>query len=114
MASILSVSRNEVKLLCYKRIFFSNEKTYSGKVYDAFNSLYPGLIDEINRLRDDINIARELQKIESNIFVNNISNLDFKMMLRHDAIFVYEEDYDLIKEYVIAEFNKIGLKATIK
>jgi len=35
-------------------------------------------------------------------------------MLRHDAVFVYEEDYDIIKNFIIKEFNKIGLNPTIK
>jgi len=110
----LNITRNEAKVLSYKYIFFSNKKLKTGKIYNAMEKLYKGVIEQINELRDKIEISKEMQKIESDIFVNKISNLDFKMMLRHDAVYVYEEDYDIIKSYVIREFNKIGLNPTIK
>jgi hypothetical protein len=110
----IGTSRNEAKILSYKYIFFTNKRLKSGKLYDAMEKLYSGLIQQINELRTKIEISKELQKIESDIFVNKISNLDFKMMLRHDAVFVYEEDYDIIKNYIIKEFIKIGLNPTIK
>jgi hypothetical protein len=114
LADELDISRTSAKMLSYKFIFFSNKKLNTGKIYDAMEKLYPGVISQINELRDKIEIAKEMQKIESDIFVNKIGNLDFKMMLRHDAVFVYEEDYDIVKNYVIKEFNKIGLNPNIK
>lgn len=114
MKDVIGISRNQMKVLSYKYIFFSNKKLNGGKIYDALQKLYPGLIDQINQLRNEIEISKELQKLESDIFVKSISYLDFKMMLRHDAVFVYEEDYEIIKSYIQTEFNKIGLKATIK
>lgn len=114
MAKELNMTRNEFKVLSYKYIFFSNKKLKSGKIYEAMEKIYGGLIEQINELRDKIEISKEMQKIESDIFVNKISSLDFKMMLRHDAVYVYEEDYDIVKSYVIIEFNKIGLNPTIK
>ena len=71
-------------------------------------------IYEMNELRSKIEVSKEMQKIESDIFVNKIGSLDFKMMLRHDAVFVYEEDYDIIKSYIIQEFKNIGLNSKIK
>ena len=114
LANELGMKRQEVKVLSYKLIFFSNKKLNTGKTYNAMEKLYPGVIEQINELRDKIEISKEMQKIESDIFVNKIGSLDFKMMLRHDAVFVYEEDYDIIKNYVIIEFNKIELNPTIK
>jgi hypothetical protein len=114
LANELGMKRTEIKVLSYKLIFFSNKKLNTGKTYNAMEKLYPGVIEQINELRDKIEISKEMQKIESDIFVNKIGSLDFKMMLRHDAVLVYEEDYDIIKNYVIIEFNKIGLNPTIK
>jgi hypothetical protein len=114
LANELGIGRPETKVLSYKFIFFSNRILKTGKIYNAMEKLYPGVIGQINELRDKIEISKEMQKIESDIFVNKIGNLDFKMMLRHDAVFVYEEDYEIVKNYVIKEFNKIGLNPTIK
>lgn len=110
----LNITRNEAKVLSYKYIFFSNKKLKSGKIYDCMKKLYGDVIEQINDIRDRIEISKEMQKIESDIFVNKISSLDFKMMLRHDAVYVYEEDYEIVKKYVIKEFNRIGLNPTIK
>ena len=114
LANELGIGRPETKVLSYKFIFFSNRILKTGKIYNAMEKLYPGVIGQINELRDKIEISKEMQKIESDIFVNKIGNLDFKMMLRHDAVFVYEEDYEIVKNYVIKEFNKIGLNPNIK
>lgn len=110
----LNISRNEFKVLSYKYIFFSKKPLKSGKIYNALEKLYPGFIYEMNELRSKIEVSKEMQKIESNIFVNKIGSLDFKMMLRHDAVFVYEEDYDIVKSYIIQEFKNIGLNTKIK
>jgi hypothetical protein len=110
----LNIERNECKMLSYKYIFFSNKQLKSGKIYDAMKELYGDVIEQINDIRKDKEISKEMQKIESSIFVDKIANLDFIMMLRHDAVYVYEEDYDLIKMYIIKEFKNIGLNPTIK
>lgn len=110
----LNVSRNEAKILSYKYIFFKSKPLLSGKIFDCMEKLYCGVIGQINELRQTMNLAIELQKIESNIFVNKIGNMDYDMMLRHDAVFVCEEDYEIIKKVVFREFNKIGLNPTIK
>lgn len=110
----LNISRDQFKVLSYKHIFFSNKPLKSGKIYDVINRLYPGFIDEMNSIKIDLEVSKEMQKIESNIFVKNIGSLDFKMMLRHDAVFVYEEDLEIIKAYVISEFKNIGLNCKLK
>jgi hypothetical protein len=114
MANELGKTRNEFKILSYKYIFFSNKELKSGAIYDALNKLYPNFIKELNELRKEISISRELQKIESSIFVDKISNYDYKMILRHDAVFVYEEDYEIVKALVKGEFKKLGLNVSIK
>ena len=114
MADMYGVTRNEFKMLSYRYIFFNNNTLKSGRVYNALESIYPGLIKEINEIRNEMNISRELQKIESSILVDKIGQLDYKMMLRHDAVFVYEEDYKIVCDILKKEFSKKGLKVTIK
>ena len=110
----LNTTRNEGKLLSYKYIFFNNNKLKSGRVYDAMVNLYGDVIHQINILRETMEIAKEMQKIESSIFVDKIGKMKLDMMIRHDSVSVIKEDYNIVKLAVIKEFNKIGLKPTIK
>jgi len=109
LSNEMNVSRNETKILTYKYLFFNKNKIKSGKLYEAMNKLYPDLILKINELKDEYDLSKKLQRLESDIFVNKISKLDFKMMLRHDCVFVYEEDYDIIKDIIKNEFKKLKL-----
>jgi hypothetical protein len=110
----LNTTRDESKLLSYKYIFFNNNKLKSGRIYDSMVNLYGDVIEQINDLRGSMEIAKEMQKIESSIFVDKIGKMNIDMMIRHDSVSVVKEDYDIIKLAVIKEFNKIGLKPTIK
>lgn len=115
LANKMNEDRSIVKLLTYKYLFFNNKKLNSGKLYDVMKNLYgQEVIDRINELKETIEIAKEMQKIESSIFVDHIGKLGINMMIRHDAIYVTREDYDIAKLAVIREFNKIGLNPTIK
>ncbi|MBZ9786998.1 hypothetical protein LB456_05955 [Psychroflexus sp. CAK57W] len=114
VAEEIGKTRNEFKTLSFQFIFFANRKLKSGRIYNALNKLYPGFVEQINKLRDEIHISRKLQELEADIMVNKIGRLNYKMMLRHDAVFVFEEDYDVICEQVKAEFAKLGLKVQIK
>jgi hypothetical protein len=114
MADELGKTRNEFKVLSYKYIFFSKRQLKSGPIFEALEKLYPDFIEEMNKLRKIKNVSNELQKIESSIFVDIISHLDYKMMLRHDAVFVYEEDFEYVKRIVVSEFKKKGVNVKIK
>lgn len=114
-AKKMNKSRNDFKNLSYKYIFFSNSILCSGKIFNTLNELYPGLIEQINKLRLKYkNLARELQRLESEIFVNNISKAYFKMILRHDAVLIFEEDYEIIGRKIIEEFKKLKLDVKLK
>lgn len=114
MANEISKSRNEFKLLSYKYIFFSDKQIKSGIIYDKLEKIYPGLVSEINKLRENINISHEMQKIESKIMVNTIGSMEnITNLLRHDAVYVCKEDYELVKSLMINEFKKIGLNIKI-
>ena len=110
----LKKQRDEAKLLSYKYIFFSNNKSKSGKIYETMVNLYGDVIHQINTLKETMEIAKEMQKIESSIFVDKIGIMNLDMMIRHDSVWVAREDYEMMKLVVIKEFNKIGLNPTIK
>ena len=114
IAKELNTDRNNFKILSYKYIFFANQKLKSGKIYEALNKLYPGFIEKLNKLRNQINISRKLQELEATIMVDRVGSQPYKMMLRHDAVFVYDEDFDKMCEVVKEEFKKIGLQVQIK
>ncbi|GGE27292.1 hypothetical protein [Psychroflexus planctonicus] len=114
MARELGKTRNQFKVLSYQFIFFSNRNLSSGKIYDSLNKLYPNFVNQINELRKEIHISKKLQQLESKILVDKIGTLDFEMMLRHDAVFVHDEDYEIVCNHVREEFAKLDLKVQIK
>ena len=105
-------AKGSFKILSYKYIFFSPKPLKSGKVYEAMNKIYPGVIEQINTLKEKFNgnLAVELQKMESKIIINNISKINIPKLTRHDSVLVYEAHEDRIKNELIKEFNKINLK----
>lgn len=107
------LSRNEVKVMCYKYIFFGKNKLKSGKLYSAMNSKYNGVIEEINKIKEESCLAKKLQKIESDIFVNNIGKIKIHKLLRHDEVVVSLSNELRIKEYLRKEFNKLNIKLNL-
>ena len=78
------------------------------------NSCYPELMEQIKNIIRDKNLALVLQKMESSIFIDGIGKLVNSKITRHDSVLVTKEDYRLFKRLIENEFQKIGLKVTIK
>lgn len=115
VADKLGKTRNQFKILSYRFIFFNNKKLNSGIIYNVLEELYPGLITELNKLRDEMNISCEMQRIESSIMVDKIGKVkNITCLLRHDAVFVVEEDIELVKTLMISEFKNLGINIKIK
>jgi len=114
MAEKIGCSDKKFKLLSYRYIFFSNKPLKKGKIHDALNSCYPELMEQINNIIRDQNLALVLQKMESSIFIDGIGKLVNSKITRHDSVLVTKEDYRLFKRLIENEFQKIGLKVTIK
>ena len=108
-----STSRNEVKLLCYKYIFFGSKTLSSGKLYSAMEKEYKGVITQINNIKQDKCLAKTLQEIESDIFVNKIGKIRIPKLLRHDEVIVSLSNQERIKDYLIKEFNNINIKLKV-
>jgi hypothetical protein len=103
-------NRDKVKLMCYKFILFGSKPLKSGKLYNAMEKLYGDTISQINHIKEDNCLAKELQKKESKIFVENIGKLKMFKLLRHDEVIVTKVHEEIIKEYLRKEFNKLKLK----
>lgn len=106
-------SRDEFKVLSYKYIFFGSKTLKSGKLYNAMEKLYSGLIDEINSIKEKECLAKKLQQIESDIIVKKIGKVKMFKVLRHDEVLVIKENADDIKRYLRKEFSKYNLNILI-
>lgn len=114
VANVLGIKRNVFKMLSYRFIFFNNNPLNTGKIKSAMDNLYPGLINDINNLKVNMEISKELQVIESNIFVKVIGKLPAHKLLRHDQVLFHKKDAKLIRNMVGAEFNKLKIKIKLK
>ena len=113
VAAEMGITRDIFKSYSYKYVFFNLNELKSGKIYKAFNNVYPGLIDEINKIKKNTKLAHKLQEMESDIFVKNIGKLPFPKLLRHDQVIVTKENLDLVKKYLRLEYNKIGINVNL-
>lgn len=102
--------RSKFKTLSYKLIFFGSNGLKSGAVYECMEKLYKGLIHEINTIKEDRCLAKELQEKESNIFVKGIGKIKMFKLLRHDEVIVIKGNEEKVKEYLRMEFSKLKIK----
>ena len=77
------------------------------------NNRYSGVIEQINKIKEESCLAKKLQTIESNIFVNNIGKVKLHKLLRHDEVIVSLSNESRIKEYLRKEFNKLNIKLNV-
>jgi hypothetical protein len=114
LADKLSSSRSYAKLLCYRWIFFGSTKLQSGRLYSIIEDLYPGLMIKINYLKEQGCLSRQLQRIESNIFVKGLGSLKMNKVLRHDEVLVYKSNEDKIVKAIEQELIKLNIKIKYK
>lgn len=114
MADKIGWDRDKFKVLSYKYLFFSNDTLKTGLIYDAINTCYPFLINQIKNLKKENKLAILLQKLESSIFIEKIGKLPHPKITIHDSFLVSIEYYCLFKKMIECEFKKIGLKVSIK
>jgi hypothetical protein len=112
-SSTSQINRQKVKLMCYKYIFFGSNTLSSGLLYSAMEKKYKGVINQINNIKMDKCLAKTLQQIESDIFVNKIGKIKIPKLLRHDEVIVSLSNLERIKEYLRKEFLNINIKLLI-
>lgn len=106
--------RDKLKNLAYRYFFFSKNILKSGKIYNVINEFYPQLIEQINDLKKNYNLALKLQRMESYIFIDRIGKLPNKKITRHDSVLIFKEEEKYFKEMIENEFNNYNLKVTVK
>lgn len=111
----MNISRDRIKIMTYRYIFFNDKQLKSGELYECMKKLFGSSIDEINAIKNDIRICDLTQKMEAEIFVNFLSNLKLDCVTRHDEILVYEEDYNIVR-YKLIQYMRIkhNLKINVK
>lgn len=107
-------TKNKIKNLLYKYVFFTDKPLKGGALYKILEELYPGLVDQINILKETISLAHHLQRMEANIIVEGAGRLDFPKLLRHDQVLMYEEHYKDVAEYLRLEYQKLELNVHFK
>lgn len=101
--------------MLYKYFLFTiNPLRSSGAMYKAISALYPGLVEQVNKLKETISLPHYLQQIEAKIMVEGAGKLNFPKLLRHDEILFHEENYSETKQFLIDEFAKLGLQLNFK
>jgi hypothetical protein len=113
VANIMGIKRNEFKTLSYKYVFFNLKPLKSGKMYNIIEMVYPGLMAEINKIKETTKLAHKLQRMEADIFVNGIGKLNFPKLLRHDQVIVTGENFELVKQALRLEYNRIGIEVNL-
>jgi hypothetical protein len=102
--------KKQFKVLSYRFIFFNNKALKTGKIYNAMEKIYPGLIEEINEIKCSIELAKKLQCIESKIFVEVLGSLPIQKLLRHDQILFFPEYSSMVNECLRIELLKLNIK----
>lgn len=110
LESVSDLKRSQIKIMIYRYIFFASKQLKSGVLYDTMVNLYGDAISQINHLKSNINLAHQLQKMESDIFVKKIGKIKLPKLIRHDEVIVLENDGEKIQNYLIKEFNNLGIK----
>jgi hypothetical protein len=106
-----SGARNKAKQVSYRWIFFNN-KAIPKKYVDVLNSIWPGLGQQINELKENNELWRLLQTTEADIFVIYAINCAYKCLTRHDSIIVRKEDKDKVIAELTAIYKTYGLSVT--
>ena len=120
IASSLSLkSAKNGKSLMFEVMFSSrrNNSAYKKKIKELFPSVV-GWIDDYKKAHGDNQFSIMLQRIESDLFIDNIlkrvKKLKYFCLTKHDSLIIKIKDYEAILNIVKEEFNKIGLEYTLK
>ena len=120
IASNLSLkSAKNGKSLMFEVMFSSrrNNSAYKKKIKELFPSVV-GWIDDYKKAHGDNQFSIMLQRIESDLFIDNIlkrvKKLKYFCLTKHDSLIIKRCDYEAILAIVKEEFSKIGLEYTLK
>jgi hypothetical protein len=113
VAESIGIERDEFKVLSYQYIFFNESrinKTWSANI----DTVYPGLSEEINNIKETRLLWKFLQELESSIWVSTAKELTFVKLLRHDQIICEEKHVQETIEALNAKYKEHNLKVNLK
>jgi hypothetical protein len=124
MAQHLGITRDEFKIQSYATIFFNNKKI-SGKIAEQLESIYPGIVTEINQFKTTSKKAAsklnqsellwyKLQSSEAQIWIKTAKQPLTPIITRHDSIICWENEATSLLKTLKSEYKKIGITATFK
>lgn len=106
-------SLKESKLLMFSLLFSSEKNTTHKK--KILKSLFPSVIEWVDRFKKENGYKKfsvELQKIESNLFIdvllNKIKTKKLFCLTKHDSLIIRRNDYEPVMEIVTNTSNEIG------
>lgn len=113
MAESMGINRQEFKLKSYRWIFFNENKI--GSVWqERLDAVYPGLTQQINKLKAERPLWFSLQQMEANIWIKVAQKQLVPVITRHDSILIKESMVNTIKKQIIKEYKKRNLKVSLK
>jgi len=112
--TLLFANRDDVKVLCYNDIFFTNNRKET-RLVKCFKSLYPKTYKVIEILTENNSLALQMQNLEADIVLNILPNSPYYTV--HDAIYVSRSsEINNVKKMITNEiYNRTnGLIKNIK
>lgn len=98
--------RDDVKVLCYSKIFFTKEYKLT-KIVKCFKQLYPYVYSSLVKLTETVTLAELLQNLEAEIVLNIIPNCPYFPV--HDAIYITNKtEIEDIKTKIAFEIKKLS------
>jgi hypothetical protein len=104
-------TREHIKVMTMKFIFFNKSPLKSGKLYKAMKKHFGDTIDQINEIKKDQELWQLLQKDEADIFINELTG-DYISI--HDSVLVKRSEMKHFLNKLMLLYKQRGLKATIK
>jgi hypothetical protein len=107
------------KSLMFEVMFSSrkNNSIFKKKIKEIFPSVV-GWIDDNKKENGDKEFSIMLQKIESELFIENIlkrvKKHKYFCITKHDSLIVKKQDFEAIMDILKEEFTKIGLEYSLK
>lgn len=110
LAEYLKLTREEAKEYSMKYIFYGDYKLEKGKTKEALDYLYPGFLDELQKLKEKLLLWQTLQTAEADIFLK----LGGPYISIHDGIMIKKDDLDYYYTKIMSIFENKNLNPKIK
>jgi len=97
--------RSKGKHIMFSKILFSNKQLKSGEYHDRIELLYPGLMNQINIIKENNSLWELLQSLEASIFVDILSKMDIVEYIVHDSVGVNNKNKQMVNSIIKEIYN---------